>query len=1021
MCCCFFCVFVSPRNRIRFRLPDTTSRNFVAKYNDAGDNDYEDLFFNVSSANEVGVSLASSSIRVPRRLQRCRMPGELRKILHKNDTHRYYAFSWSAPQPDEPIVGYTVFWCNSSIDSPNHCTKPLDFVHVPAHQLHYSSNNTALSLNFAVAANTAAASSGIVWTRCTAPADSDINKVVVNWKELGSVSVDIEWSISCVDESLSAGYVITYCLVSGEHNDDCLDGLKLNISIPSAFVHSHRLTGLEPYRMYRVVVTAIAAKAPHRAGPPSDPHHFTTIHAAPTRPRRLLARNVTDAMVWLQWDQPERLNGVLQQYLIYYNGDVQKIKKTSGNFTARMLYALRGLTANAVYQIRLVACTSTDRHDKCSEASNLLEVRTEVGRPGVVQFPMQLPNQIEWSPPQQAGGNLDGYELAVVHGDEKRTWRVYVNGTKCTLALELCQAGEQSYSFQVRAVNIRRRDAAGAAAQLYSELNEHLMVDLTTPARSNRNQAVPAAQHLQTTTWATVPHVHTIEVPHAAAHQRVCLEEDSELRHLIRRSDAQNDTFKGDWVVVKNQDCRTTNRAFFVLTLAMLCAVLVFGYLFGVFAFRKLKRMKDIDVELPEGLQDIILEGGGVMGGTSGKGHGGGAGGAGGGTVGANVNHKGGILLGGGGGVIGGGLAGGLGDGVGGHQLDCGRMKNPIALPDDRPFLNAAEQEESLLPLASDRSNSHCDPDCDELHSSSNSSAGSQSQCEDSDSGHDGSSSGRTLLIGAQAEFAKVRHSTTGAINDACVLTLMSNSLHLQYLDFMGTSKFTVQQPVFKPPTVQVVLTADTDATNSYEPEIMNPTMFPGAVSAFATPPNHPPPFAATPAASNGYVMAHEAAMAPRTSTVGAVAPTTMLLPVVEENPVLPDQHKSDITQQLAQPQQPAPAAVALPTSNGYMQWNPITAAALSAAAAAAAASPQPPANERNTGQDYAGKDAAKAVVSGAHLPAQSEAVAAAAAAVVMADKTDISGEFLVVVCRFVCTYIWLYNSQLFRFRISGK
>lgn len=131
--------------------------------------------------------------------------------------------------------------------------------------------------------------------------------------------------------------------------------------------------------------------------------------------------------------------------------------------------------------------------------------------------------------------------------------------------------------------------------------------------------------------------------------------------------------------------------------------------------------------------------------------------------------------------------------------------------------------------------------------------------------------------------------------------------------------------------------------------------------------------------------MAHEATMP---AVVEIVQPTAVTQP--QQKPLEPatiplTAASSTPQQQLAQQQQQQPPALA--TSNGYLQWNPITAAALSASAAAAAAS------ESN----YISKDAVidkAADRSMLHVPTdQSDVVAAAAAA--MADKTGISGKWL--------------------------
>lgn len=702
----------------------------MAKYVNVGRNRFEDIHFDISSTNAIGASRNTSHVRVPRRDLRCPQPGEIRNILHnKNDPDRHYVFSWGRPTnatastsvSHPAISSYTVFWCKARNESPNQCDGGFNFTRVSANTSSYT-HATNDTLNFAVSANALHSSSGMSWARCTAIANNDINKVTDAKPTVGSDTATLEWNTACIDESLSHGYIITYCLVQGERDNSNCSEPPSNVTIDGAAIHSYKLPELIPYRTYKV---NIAAKSADKIGPLSDPVYFTTLEASPSPPRSLMVLELNSSAATLQWDPPAQMNGVLNRYIVYFNSQKYDMPK-SGSAGDRMVFVLTGLDANTDYRITIRACTGARL---CSESSNTVAVHTDVGPPGAVRLLANgQPGEIGWQQPLQAGGNLDYYELEMEH-DGGRRHRVLVNGTRCRIALAMCLAGEESYSFRVRAVNVMY-----AAHQTQLDQRQRRAMTTSTASTALEIASPTALYETAASPMAAVSTTVTSLLLGGLAH-RICEEEDAGLVQRIKAHDPYATFYPGEWLVVKNQDCRTTNRTMFAVMMATLFGVMLVAYLFGSFAFRKLKRMKDIDVELPEGLQDIITEGG--NGGCGGKGSGGG------GLMGGGMS---------GGGVV---LGGGLNGRVGG-VLDMGRMSDPSAMlgAEKQLFVCGAEQEESLLPLATDRSLTHSELDDEERHSNGRSSH--NSQCEDSDGGaHDGSS-GRTLLMGSNIHMEKV-------------------------------------------------------------------------------------------------------------------------------------------------------------------------------------------------------------------------------------------------------------------------
>lgn len=268
-----------------------------------------------------------------------------------------------------------------------------------------------------------------------------------------STSAGLEWNTACIDESLSHGYHITYCLVNSEPgNYDCLNASQ-TIEISGASVHNYTLTRLIPYSAYKV---HIAAKSPIKLGPSSDPLFFTTLESSPSPPQHLKVTQVHANNATLQWEPPVAMNGVLNRYTIFYNSDKVDVLKV-GEATDPMKHVLMGLTAYTAYDIRVLACTGASL---CSNASNSVKFSTFIGEPSVVQRIEQgglaiTSGRVEWNKPRVPGGILDFYEMQVLRSNN--VWRtIYLNSTRCTLiTVNECETSIAAVSFRVRAVNVR--------------------------------------------------------------------------------------------------------------------------------------------------------------------------------------------------------------------------------------------------------------------------------------------------------------------------------------------------------------------------------------------------------------------------------------------------------------------------------------------------------------------------------------------------------------------------------------
>jgi hypothetical protein len=94
--------------------------------------------------------------------------------------------------------------------------------------------------------------------------------------------------------------------------------------------------------------------------------------AAPSAPKNLKARDITNTTVELFWDRPTQINGALMYYEVWYND--QKLKVEASKNVTEKTFLLTNLSSFTNYQILVQACTIA-----CSEASNTVSIKTDIG------------------------------------------------------------------------------------------------------------------------------------------------------------------------------------------------------------------------------------------------------------------------------------------------------------------------------------------------------------------------------------------------------------------------------------------------------------------------------------------------------------------------------------------------------------------------------------------------------------------------------------------------------------------
>ncbi|XP_034948371.1 cytokine receptor [Chelonus insularis] len=434
-------VLVEENNRKLHITSNETTRSY-AIFKGIGFNNYR---FEIFTSNVVGLNPKNASIFVPSRFEMPHEPLAVTKIAFEEGL---YELSWKPPIMSAEITNYTIFWCDNERDRPYQCTGYLDWVHV-------SKNTTIHNITvpdprkvyqFAVSANTEKGSSGMVWASCTVIHNKVVGKMKSVWiNRIGSDDIDVGWKLDCSDRiGIVEGFKIYYCPIVSPKNATCKEPKK-NTTIRAEPHTIHGLvTGLKPYTTYMIT---IAFWTKSGEGLESDPLYNTTLEAAPAGPpQNVRVGNVTNSTMFVSWDPPTAMNGVLREYEVFYSGNSIKV------FDSINHVLLRDLLAHKNYSIRVRACTV-----ECSVTSRPIYALTHIGVPGkihnipTVRFFNSSQVTVNWTKPSNPGGNLNYYQISSDGNNIQNSTKLE---TQITIPDCKAEGRERMYQFKVRAVNI---------------------------------------------------------------------------------------------------------------------------------------------------------------------------------------------------------------------------------------------------------------------------------------------------------------------------------------------------------------------------------------------------------------------------------------------------------------------------------------------------------------------------------------------------------------------------------------
>ncbi|CAB3223733.1 unnamed protein product [Arctia plantaginis] len=432
-------------------FPDKNKSLSYVILNDAS---LEAIDLSISSMNAVGSSFNNSHLYVPsKRDTDALQVHSFTKLAYGNGT---YKLSWIKA---ENLDNYTLFWCQDN--TTKICAGRMNFTVLdPEKSTHIIDLPRGPRYQFAISANSAYKTSGMIWASC------DISKdaipmygfpVQVNHDAPGKTHVRITWTMSCtLQEGIITGYQISYCPVVNTSSDcDPSFGKKSKLYIDNPNQKEINITDLKPYRTYHFTLalnTTYGLKTIENAST-----GVTTTEDTPSNPENVTLSDIQFDSLVVSWDPPAQKNGIIGKYVILDKDQelhAEKIPNVDKDIGRRSV-KVTNLKPFTNYSISVQACNPGIRSCSKPKASDAIFVRTRIGPPSILNPPIVKtnPGLLKWDPPVLPGGTVDRYEIKRIKDDNPDTVEIF-NTTNLSYSLIHCEGVEHSEYYQVRAVNI---------------------------------------------------------------------------------------------------------------------------------------------------------------------------------------------------------------------------------------------------------------------------------------------------------------------------------------------------------------------------------------------------------------------------------------------------------------------------------------------------------------------------------------------------------------------------------------
>ncbi|XP_063915397.1 tyrosine-protein phosphatase Lar isoform X6 [Zophobas morio] len=264
-----------------------------------------------------------------------------------------------------------------------------------------------------------------VTTGETEPGSSPRN---VQVRPLSSSTMVIQWDEPETANGQVTGYKVYYTT----------DAQQPMSQWESQVVDNNQLTTiseLTPHTIYTIRVQAFTSVGP---GPLSAPVHVKTQQGVPSQPSNLVASDIGETSVTLEWKKPTHSGENIVNYELYWNDTYAK-EKHHRRISVTETYTLTGLYPNTLYYVWLAARSQRGE----GATTPPIPVRTKQYVPGAppsnVTGEAVSPTaiRVDWDPPpaNRSNGNIIYYKLQYVESDrsDSEATEVRLNATSFVL------------------------------------------------------------------------------------------------------------------------------------------------------------------------------------------------------------------------------------------------------------------------------------------------------------------------------------------------------------------------------------------------------------------------------------------------------------------------------------------------------------------------------------------------------------------------------------------------------------
>nr|XP_029727470.1 protein sidekick-2-like [Aedes albopictus] len=285
-------------------------------------------------------------------------------------------------------------------------------------------------------------------------------------------SLYISWKPPPPDTILGEflGYRITY-----RKRDPNSEDVK-EIYIRDSSVESHEIHNLQTYTQYLV---SIQVFNPEGLGPPTTVLVMTD-EGVPSKPRNLSILEVTSTTIRISWQEPERKNGVIHGYRVYYVYQNQTllhlpILKSDAIQNSIYYYTLSSLKPFTDYRIIVAAFTM-----KYDGETTEVSVRTDISGPSAPKF-VNLTCYSEdalflaWRIPQHFYNSVNHYIVSYRNMDYTRSREIRISANASIVETSVVLQNlstDASYELKVRAASISVINPNKVILGPYSELRK---------------------------------------------------------------------------------------------------------------------------------------------------------------------------------------------------------------------------------------------------------------------------------------------------------------------------------------------------------------------------------------------------------------------------------------------------------------------------------------------------------------------------------------------------------------------